>query len=420
MRRLVLFSLLLVPEVLPAADVAVLEDGSRVPGRLDLARSGQLVFVPQRRGVSVTDAVEYRLEGVPSLFRAGPGMLLRLSGGQQLSGVFLGLERDALLFRTAWADRLTIPRPSVVSLTHLPGQRTVFAHDLTGKLTGWAVQGTPVLSSTGVVLARPGQALTCTPSRISTGRVEVNFRTQAKPAGARWVVEALFARKGGDRVVRVTLAGSTDRLAVDPGGLAGTAEPLASGEGWRRLYIDFSAGSLRLSVDDEALWYTLAAGPGGPLRQVRLACLAPDRPAAIGGSVELASFVLQREAARRPHPPGDSTQDELWLGDGDQLFGQVVRADREGIELKGRFGIKRYAWTSLRGWFPRQGKGAVGARSPTVRLGIRSGLRAEVDTLDGTLTALDTRRLTLRHAVLGDVALERTRVAWVRPVSAGR
>ena len=32
--------------------------------------------------------------------------------------------------------------------------------------------------------------------------------------GARWVVEAHFARKGGDRVVRVTLAGAGDRLTT--------------------------------------------------------------------------------------------------------------------------------------------------------------------------------------------------------------
>ncbi len=93
MRRLVLFTLLLGPPALPAADVAVREDGSRVPGRLELARSGRLVFVPQRRDASVSDAVEYRLDGQPSPFRAGPGMLLRLPGGQQLSGLFLGLER---------------------------------------------------------------------------------------------------------------------------------------------------------------------------------------------------------------------------------------------------------------------------------------------------------------------------------------
>ena len=37
----------------PAGDVAVLADGSRLAGRLDLGKTGRLVFVPDQRGGEV-------------------------------------------------------------------------------------------------------------------------------------------------------------------------------------------------------------------------------------------------------------------------------------------------------------------------------------------------------------------------------
>ena len=77
----------------------------------------------------------------PAPFRAGPGMRLCLQGGQELTGLFLGLDRDQLAFRTAWTDRLAVPRRAVVALTHLPGWQPVRSDDLTGKLAGWTVQG---------------------------------------------------------------------------------------------------------------------------------------------------------------------------------------------------------------------------------------------------------------------------------------
>jgi hypothetical protein len=416
---LVLISLSLTPAATPG-DEAALAGGERVEGRLSLTRSGQLLFVPDKRGTAAGAAVEYRLGGRPAPFRAGPGMRLCLQGGQELTGLFLGLDRDQLAFRTAWTDRLAVPRRAVVALTHLPGWQPVRSDDLTGKLAGWTVQGAPAAQSSGLALDRAGQSLACTLQRpLAAGRVGVNFRAQDRPAGARWVVEAVFTRKDGDRVVRITLAGAGAALDVDAGGLAGTAASVTQADGWRRLWLDFTAGSLRIGVDDDALWWALAPGPGGPLRQVRLACVtAQGTPT---GRVVLANFVLERAVREWPHLRGDPGQDELWLAGGDQLFGRVVRADSGSIELKGRFGARRFDWAHLRGWFPRRhaDRPAV-PRAPVVRVGIRSGLRPAEDILEGTLTALDTRQVKLRHPLLGEVVIERARVAWLRPVSAGR
>jgi hypothetical protein len=40
--------------------------------------------------------------------------------------------------------------------------------------------------------------------------------------------------------------------------------------------------------------------------------------------------------------------------------------------------------------------------------------------LEGSITRLDARRLTLRHAVLGDVEVERRWVRWVGPPAPAR
>jgi hypothetical protein len=59
------------------------------------------------------------------------------------------------------------------------------------------------------------------------------------------------------------------------------------------------------------------------------------------------------------------------------------------------------------------------ADGPRVRLWLRSGLAAEPDVLEGALTHLDAERLTLEHAWLGKLTIERGRVRRLRPAPGG-
>src|SRR5207245_353627 len=72
---------------------------------------------------------------------------------------------------------------------------------------------------------------------------------------------------------------------------------------------------------------------------------------------------VERAVAFSPRPPGDPTQDELWLASGDQLFGKVVRADRKEVALEGRFGTRSFPWSALRGWFRRRTAAPPAARN---------------------------------------------------------
>lgn len=406
--------LLLLAPVL-CGDTAVRDGGMQLSGRLSLSKTGQLHFTPDA-GRTPDDIVEYRLTARAPLFSAASARLLTLSTGEKLTGVLLGMEKDKLVFRTAWKERLEIPRDSIRSLTHLPGWQTVFSDDFTGKLVAWTVKGSPT-SESSVLLKKPGQSLTHKLARpIAEGRIGVNFLDAQQARGARWIIEATFARKDGDRTVRVTIAGPANRIESDTG-IKGTAREVARTKTLRRLLIDWSHGSLRLSVDDQVLWFTLDEGPGGSLKEVRLACVDLEKAATPAGAVAFSAFAIEKTVAEQPHPPGDTAQDELWLADGDQLFGQVIRVDAKGVEIKGRFGTRRYAWTELRGWFARQTRKPVQPKAPVVRVGLHGGLRREQDELIGTLTALDAKEVKVNHPILGALTLPRERVAWLRPVA---
>jgi hypothetical protein len=192
-------------------------------------------------------------------------------------------------------------------------------------------------------------------------------------------------------------------------GLEGSARRVAQSPGPHRLAVRFAAGSLAVTCDDAVLWANLRR-PGGPLRRVSLRCLGVE---GLRGAVAWADFSLERAVAERRRPPGDPGQDEVWLADGDQLFGRIVRADAQAVELRAG-GTSRFGWGELRGCYFQHSAPAKGAR-PAVRVGLRSALAAEADVLEGSITRLDGRRLTLRHALLGEVELDRRWVRWVGP-----
>jgi hypothetical protein len=140
------------------------------------------------------------------------------------------------------------------------------------------------------------------------------------------------------------------------------------------------------------------------------------------GSVAWTDFVVERSVADHRRPPGDSRQDELWLAGGDLVFGQVVKAGVKAIQLKGRFGLRRFAWTELRGWYlpPTKAVAAPPGRGPAVRVWLRSGLRPVLDQLEGELTAMDAKQLILRHPHLGELTIPRSVVARIRPLAEKR
>src|SRR5437660_4264071 len=106
------------------ADEAITKDGRRVvSGGLRLDKTGRLLFAPKKgASLPLADLAHVRLAPAPAPpFRIGAARRVRLTDGQQFTGAFLGLEKQSLVLRTAWADKARIPRSAVAALTPLPG-----------------------------------------------------------------------------------------------------------------------------------------------------------------------------------------------------------------------------------------------------------------------------------------------------------
>lgn len=415
MTRLVLTVLVLCLSASAApADQAVLPGGRLVEGKLRCDRGGSLSFVPaDRRALAAADVRGYRLATAVPHFRGTPAHLVRLAGDEQLSGVFAGMDADQVRLRTAWSERLTIPRCGIVALTHLPGWRTVRHASLSGRPADAAVSGTPVFGPLGVQLRRPGQEVSWQMRRpLSEGRVGIDWREEPGTTGARWVVEARFATPAGDRRLRVVLAGGGMTLAVE-GTLPGTTRAVERIAALRRLTVAFSAVGVRLLADDAVLWHTPAEASGGALRQVRLACLPASAESQAAGAVTFTDWTVETAAAWPRRPAGEPGQDELWLASGDQLFGRVTAADAGGVELLARQVTRRLPWSDLLGWYPRRVAAVPPAEAPTVRLELHSGLRPGYDILDGRLLQLDDRAAVVVHPLLGTLTIPRPFLAAV-------
>jgi hypothetical protein len=145
----------------------------------------------------------------------------------------------------------------------------------------------------------------------------------------------------------------------------------------------------------------------------RLVCRKADKPAPLKGQIALAEFALHRAASDPPRPGGDPDQDEVWLRDGDQLFGSVARADRRAVVLDGRFGKRTLPWTALRGISLKRGLARRPPRAARVRVWVENG-DGPPDELEGTVLSLDERRCRLRHAELGEVVFERGRLSRIQ------
>jgi hypothetical protein len=185
--------------------------------------------------------------------------------------------------------------------------------------------------------------------------------------------------------------------------------------GWHRVTVQFRAGSLRVLLDDAALWHNLERGPGGALQQVRLVCQGRGQHK---GAVALTEFSVARAVDEAVRPLQDPDQDEVWLATGDQLFGDIVAADERTVTLEGRLGRRSLSWTDVHGCFLRPTRNRSAAMEGTVvRLWLRNGVTAEPDLIEGVVVGLDERRWRLRHALLGEVSFERERVRQLWPTS---
>jgi len=378
-----------------ADDEAFCSNGRRVHGSFSLNDKGTFRFVPagQETPLAVEMIESIRLDQskpVPS--RSGGGLRLLLADGQRISGELLKLDAECVQLRPAWSEHIDVSRNAVVALTHPPGYRTIFADDLTNGTKAW--------KTTADMLTYE------LPKPLDAGRVGVTFQEKDKTAGARCQFEAVFQTDAGLRTLAVAVTGPGEHYEIQVTDLKGESRSVRRSAGPHHLLVQFGKQSLRVTCDEDVLWYNLEQGPGGSLKQVRL-----------NGSVAWSAFYLARAVEEPRHPPGDGEQDEVWLASDDQLFGTIGSADGRAVELGGRFGKRSVPWADIRGlYFRKQTTTPAKMEGTMVRVALRNGFGSETDILEGVLLKLDEEKFTLKHADLGELRLERKWLREVRPI----
>ena len=416
------------------AEEAVGRDGQKWSGELERGTDGRLRFRTGGRNLPVNDLalIRFPASANPPL-RAPVLHRIQLREGQSLTGELLRADAEKLHLRTAWADSLAVPRAAVERVSVAGGFVPLFTDDFEKDLTAWSLAGEPARSegpSTSgrfaLALNAAGQGATFRLKEpLTAGRVGVNFLDPGKAAGLRWFVELSFPAKadGPAKTVRVDVAGPGDVYAVRAPGKADYAGQVPKAGGWRRLTVECTPSSLLICVDEYVLWSQKREGPGGELRGVRIACEAADANGGTAkGEVRFDDFAvaLAAESLAASPPGGDSTQDEVRLRDGDQLFGKVTQLDWRAVTLEAKFGTRTFPWSEVESAAFRRGE-ALPAETDGehVRLRIR-GNDGGRDEIEGVVRSLDARGLRLRHASLGDLTIPRSRLAELRPLFTGK
>jgi hypothetical protein len=409
------------------ADEAVYRNGCRAAGKLQLDADGRLRFTPQdgKSKLSFADIQDVRFpEVVPHSSLWGAPLRIGFDKEEWITGELLGLTDKTVTVRTSWSESAALPRSTLASIMQLTGWITLVYEDFEADAIRLKLAQSPTFDERehtsgrrSLRLDAVGQSATYSLSKpMDEGRFSVNFRESGESRNGRWFVEAEF---GENQTVRVQLVGDAD-CSVQTAIPSKESRRLPRTPGWHRLEIRFRDDHLLIGVDGKLLFESAGDWKSKGLQSIGLSCVATPGAEAIHGAVCFDDFSIARPVAELRHEAGDPAQDECWLAGGDQLFGQVTRANSHTVGIQGRFGTRTIPWSSLRGFFLKSEatapKTSDGAHA---RVWLDSGF-PHADELEGVLLALDDRKLVLRHTVLGDITLDRSRLRKLRPIFFGK
>jgi len=405
--RLVFVALLLAGP-LARGDQGVRRDGERVSGTLSLTANGSFAFREGDRDVGVAELELVRFAGKPP---PAPGVHLwhqvRLEHGEVLHGEVRALDETHLIVRTAWAERVAVPR-AAVERVGFPGGRPAFFDSFDGPPTDWTTAGDPRVADGRLVFAKSGQsAETGLKPAVAAGRVGVTFRGAVTTA-RRLNLELGFVEGGKPAPVRIELVGPGERFTVEAPGRAEYDGRLKRSAGERRLVAEFDRDRLQVFVDGFVLW-SREAGPG-ELRSVRLAADGEGVDEAAVADV----LVTRADAGVKTRDWGDLMRDAVRSAEGDETFGTLAAAGPGGVtlELKGKKLAIRWPaaaeFTFRRGPVPERETAGEHVRA------IVAAADGGRDVLDGAVRGFDGKALVLAHAVLGDLTIPRQRLEELR------
>jgi hypothetical protein len=413
-----------------AADEALLPDGRKLTGELRW-QDGRLRFAAKERTLLAADLHQVRCAAQEPTLLAGVVHRVTLCDRQQLTGELLGLDADTLRLQPAWSKApLDVPRACVLEVANLAGSVPVFDDDFLTGAKAWKLDGNPTVSKAelrqgprGLLFDTAGQSAGYSELKndlIEAGSFGVNFYDPGHRDAGRWFLEAGFRSTFGPRQLEVTLAGDTNHYVVVFPDVREKPKSVLRQQGWHRLTMRFTANSFALIIDDRCLLESEEASPGGLFSYLCLGCTTLPGQTKVSGKMWFDQASIARSVGPLRPPARDPSQDEVWLVSGDQLFGQLHRADRKTIDLEGRFGRRSLTWSEVRSLRLRNATCPLQITDGEhVRLQLAAGIGVAADEIEGVLRKLDRDALVLQHAV-GEVTIPRERVRQLQATFHGR
>ena len=424
----------LAPSWCPGAyDQAILRDGSTVEGMVRLLdASGRFEFSRRQRGPAVPfgQLAELRLRSMQPRDRGvAPAHCLVIRGAQTLTGRFSGADRHVLYWSGFARGPIAVRREHVAALLRRNAQQVVLQEGFETGLGRWVATGEAKTAADRIhsgkrVLRLGGQTgavqhVLRTP--IRAGQVSLYFcdGLDVDP-GLEFYVRLDFSSAwGGPRRLKVILGWQELRYAVRMSNFESVpVRERVRQRGWRHLVVRFGSEGLSVTIDRQVLVRT-----SEPVESVlRAVCVGAARtgrrrpvgtPRAVGWIDDLA---LVRCVETQTHRHADTTQDEVLLVSGDQLFGTVSSLDEARVKLDGAFGPAVLGWDGVFGvYFGRRTRPPQVLDGTLVAVWARHG-----DAWWGALHRLDLDALEMTTTFAGRFKIPRAAVRHMKLLFRGR
>ena len=326
---------------------------------------------------------------------AGPPLFRILSGpALWLSGTLRSISPTAVRLGVSWqGPEISLPRPGVQVVLQRPGVARVFVDNFESfEPSRWMKSGRVSLVDEPRASERKSLRIPSGGASLShnldeplaAGRLELAYHDDGSVApGLKWSIELTFQGPSGPSLLRVIPGWAEESLAVEmPNGPALSVQRLARTPGWHRFMFQFGPEQTEISVDGKELVH--GKGPEGPLIALRLASspAAPEAPVPDPSKVPVC-HVDDLQLTRFAEPSAsfelDIKQDEARLLVGDQIFGEVMKADSERVLMTVEGKATPLPWGQISGLYfrrvavPARRSRACSAGDMAIGLRCRSG-----------------------------------------------